>query len=91
MLKFICYSGKYPNLCSGILVVEKNGKRYGLENILSSGGNCYFTNDYADAHVETGRWEISKECLPKELQEDYYELLELVNENVEWGCCGGCI
>lgn len=91
MLKFICYSGKYPNLCRGILVVEKDGKRYGLEDILSSGGRCYFTDNYANAHVETGRREICKEDLPKELQDNYHELLELVNDNVEHGCCGGCI
>ena len=28
MIKFISYTGKYPNLCSGVLTVEINGKEY---------------------------------------------------------------
>ena len=39
-VKFISYTGEYPNLCSGVLTLEID---------------------------------------------------EVFNENVEWGCCGGCI
>lgn len=27
-VKFISYSGKYPNLCSGVLILEIDGKEY---------------------------------------------------------------
>ena len=28
MIKFISYTGKYPNLCSGVFTVEIDGKEY---------------------------------------------------------------
>lgn len=91
MLKFISYSGKWPALCVGTVVVKKDGKQYELDNILSSGGCCGFNNDFTESYVETGRWKIWKACLPEELQDDYEELLDLVNDNIEHGCCGGCL
>lgn len=91
MLKFISYDGKWPNLCRGILIVEKDGKRYGLNSVLVSGGCCGFNRDYSESYIERGPWEIYKENLPQELQDDYHELLELVNDNIDYGCCGGCL
>ena len=29
-VKFISYTGKYPNLCGGILTLEIDGKKHGL-------------------------------------------------------------
>lgn len=93
MIKFISYDGKWPNLCRGILVIEKEGKRYELKNILISGGRCYFTDNYTNSHIEKGKWSIYGNKLPRELQnvQDVMEIKYLVNENVTWGCCGGCL
>ena len=39
-LKFISYDGEYPNLCSGTLILNLNGKDVVFPNYcLSSGGN----------------------------------------------------
>ena len=60
----------------------------------ASGGSCGFAgNDWTDEYVNTGRWVWSifdadklKEFLPYK-----YELMEIFNLNVPFGCCGGCL
>lgn len=88
MVEFVSYNGKFPNLCRGTLVIKVNGEEVSLENYLCSGGRCWFDKDWVD-HVESGDWRISK--LPDDLEQYREEILEVVNENVPHGCCGGCI
>lgn len=73
-VKFISYTGKYPNLCSGVLTLEIDGVTYcfghdyskyrswendgNYEAFWSSGGGCGFYNDYANAYVDSGAWVI---------------------------------
>lgn len=89
-IKFISYDGKWPNLCSGTLIVELEGTQYEINHAMQSGGSVYFTGDW-DAHVETGEWDIYEECLPKKLRKYRQQIKDLVNDNIEHGCCGGCI
>lgn len=91
MIEFVSYDGKYPNLCSGTLVLKVDGKTYELENILMSGGAAYFTDGYSTAHVEQGDWIIPACELPADLQKYEKEITDLVNSYVEHGCCGGCL
>lgn len=86
-VKFISYNGKYPCLCTGTLVLEIEGKRVELENILLSGGAC-FINNYDNEIVEKGAWLVN---VPKEYRQHKKEITDLVNENVPFGCCGGCL
>lgn len=88
MVEFVSYNGKFPNLCRGTLVIKVNGEEISLENYLISGGRCWFDKDRVD-HVESGDWRISK--LPDDLEQCRDEILKVVNENVPYGCCGGCI
>ena len=90
-VKFISYDGRYPNLCSGILILEADGKRYEFApHSLSSGGGTYFTNGYQDNYVEEGDWAISQFPVdfPPELED---EAVRVLNDNVSQGCCGGCL
>lgn len=89
-MKFISYDGGYPNLCRGVLVVEKDGKQYSIYGALFSGGYCGFGPDWEE-EVEEGPWLIDSDKLPDELKGDVAELEELVNANVPFGCCGGCL
>ena len=86
-VKFISYDGKYPCLCVGTLVLEIEGKRVELENVLSSGGSCFIDNDYNEI-VEEGSWSVN---VPEEYQKHKEEITNLVNKNVLLGCCGGCL
>ena len=95
MLKFIEYTGKWPCLCMGTLILEFNEKRYEIKNLLSSGGSCGFVeidgDPYGDTCIGYGPWEINEYYLPDELKPYADEIRDLVNENIDQGCCGGCL
>ena len=92
-LQFVSYDGDYPNLCSGVLTVKVDGKTVVFpKHFLSSGGGVYFTNNYADEHVEDGEWGYDEGKLPADFPVELAgELLSLINDNIPHGCCGGCI
>lgn len=87
MVKFISYDGHFPNLCSGTLMFEVNNKTYSLNHCLLSGGGINL--GHGRENVETGPWSLT--CLPDELKPFEAEITEMVNENIPWDCCGGCI
>jgi len=86
-IKFIKYTGRYPNLCSGELTIEVNVKTYEEGFTLCSGGSVSFDDDWMES-VTRGEWSVS---VPKELSKYEQEIEDLVNENVPYGCCGGCV
>jgi len=88
-LKFISYDGEYPNLCSGTLILNLNGKDVVFPNYcLSSGGSVSF-DDWCE-NVTKGEWGINEfpAGFPTELQQ---KAIDLVNDNIQQGCCGGCV
>ena len=87
MVKFISYSGRYPNLCSGTLKIEVDGKAYEFYRILRSGG--FVSREFET--VTYGPWSIFEHKLPEELKNLAKEITECVNSNVSKGCCGGCL
>lgn len=90
MIEFVSYTGRYPNLCRGILTIKVYGKLYELTNVLCSGGSVWFDDGWCE-HVEDGEWAINKSNLPEELEQYIEEIEYVVNENIEYGCCGGCV
>lgn len=89
-LKFVSYDGDYPNLCRGKLVMELDGKQIKFPGgCLKSGGGVGFTDDWEEV-VDSGEWSIDEfpENFPGELKQ---KAIELVNENIHYGCCGGCV
>lgn len=91
-VKFVSYTGHYPNLCSGDLTLEIDGERctfgWGCDYpcFWQSGG--YITNDYDSVQ---GEWRIDVSELPEKFKGLADEIDRVFNENVEYGCCGGCI
>jgi hypothetical protein len=91
-VNFISYTGSYPCLCHGELTLEIDGTKhtfgYGCEfpHFWSSGG--YISDDY---EVVEGEWEIDVERLPEQFWDVADEIDKVFNENVPYGCCGGCI
>lgn len=107
MIEFVSYTGAYPNLCRGILTVKVDGKQYRfgyywndekdkslLEPFWQSGGSCGFDDEWNEL-VGQGPWEMSDEVkedkYPKEIWDCLNDILDVMNQNVRGGCCGGCL
>lgn len=65
--EFISYSGKFPNLCSGVLVFktvdeEGNERPYHLKYCLISGGKVEFNPETSDCLVTNGPWTFQDFC-----------------------------
>lgn len=116
-VKFISYTGEYPNLCSGVLTLEIDGVQYKfghnyMEHHYDKNGNGYYADEDPehpnfnsfwtsggsvshDGHwnweVDTDEWEIDVNELPEQFWDVAEEIDEVFNENVPFGCCGGCI
>jgi len=101
-VKFISYTGRYPNLCRGVLTLEINGKEYKFSSWSSgegdtfprfwhSGGSCGFKHHYAQSFCTQDEWTIDVSKLPQELQKYASEIDEVFNSSVQFGCCGGCL
>lgn len=89
-IEFVSYDGAYPNYCDGNLIIKVDGKIY--ENLsIVSGGSCYFTDDYTVKHIEKGPWKLDLYELPEELEPYIDEIETVINDNVPYGCCGGCL
>ena len=78
MVKFVSYDGRYPNLCSGTLVLEVDGKKRELAHALCSGGSVSFGRNW-NAFVTSGSWSVD---LPEDLEPYRKEIEELVNSEV---------
>lgn len=88
-VKFVSYTGKWPNLCHGVLTLNIDGVdvRFGTEQhprFWSSGGSCSMRS------IGHGEWRIDVSELPEEYRKYAAEIDQVFNENVEHGCCGGC-
>lgn len=103
-VKFISYTGKYSALCCGVLTLEINGVRVSFGHDKSyykndgnydafwhTGGRCGFRNHYKYSYCETGEWIIDAQKLPEKYRKFAGEIDRVFNDNVEWGCCGGCL
>lgn len=106
-VKFISYTGKYPNLCNGILTLEINGVEVSFghdasyyknddndgnyEPFWHTGGRCGFRNHYSQSYCEQDEWIIDAQELPEKYRKYANEIDEVFNENVDYGCCGGCL
>lgn len=86
----INYNGAYPNLCRGELIVTIGGKDWKFPDYcLESGGSVSFDEDWQE-HVSEGAWNITG--WPEDFPEDMKQkVVDAVNSQVEYGCCGGCV
>lgn len=56
-----------------------------------SGGRCWFSDNYATAHVDSAPWEFDIDKLNDKYKPYSDDIFEIFRNNVEMGCCGGCI
>jgi hypothetical protein len=89
-VQFVDYTGGFPNLCRGVLTLLADGKEFVFPaGSLHSGGSVWFDDDWNE-HVTDGDWEVT-EWPPGFPEELYEEATDVINDNVPYGCCGGCV
>ena len=95
----ISYTGRYPNLCSGKLVVVIEGSKKSEwdkewifpDYCLSSGGGVSFDEHWSE-HVSSGAWSVKEDSWPKSFPKSLKAIvLEAINNKIPQGCCGGCV
>ena len=94
-IEFVSYNGRYPTLCSGWLELKVDGEPWRKYVNLFSGGKCYLDN-HGNEVVEQGPWDLSRYEYDAWIgygfsDAEIEEIIRVLNENVEHGCCGGCI
>lgn len=53
--------------------------------------DLFFFDEQLNADVGVGEWKIDVDRLPEQFRKYAEEIGKVFNENVEYGCCGGCI
>lgn len=89
-VKFISYDGKYPNLCCGTLTLEIDGEVvvFKPENRFWYSGGNYSQDNIFNFKNE---WIIYQSELPDKYRMYVADIDRVFNENVEFGCCRGCV
>ena len=87
------YDGKWPCLCMGHLKVWIDDTLWDFgTHALSSGGYIEHDGYFNDWETHSGEWTIDDYSWPKDFPEDMKKaVLDKINEEIPWGCCGGCI
>ncbi len=90
-VKFISYTGKYPNLCGGKLTLEIDGDTaiFGSKRHEDAQYEPFWHTSVMSPN-ETGEWETDVCLLPEQFRKYALEIDKVLNENMEHGCCGGC-
>lgn len=90
-IEFIKYTGKWPTLCSGDLYFKVNDKKYKIGGLFP-GGEVGFKGGYSgESYIKKGPWRLPDYNFSEELKPYKRLITKMVNENVEYGCCGGCL
>lgn len=95
-VEFVSYSGEYPSLCIGTLVLRIDGEEVSFgesgkyKEFWSPVGKCYFTEDWTPV-IKKGGWQVNNSDLPEKYQDYYYEIVAVINDNMPRSCCGGCL
>ena len=92
-IEFISYSGAYPNLCSGKLVLSIDGKEVSFGYNNADYPQFWVSGGWIDEEYNTYEcmWEINADELPEQYRQYANEIYTVFNDNVEYGCCGGCV
>lgn len=85
-IKFHSYDGKYPHLCIGTLKLQIGDEIREYDDLILSRG--YVT---PEGEVVRMPWEIHEEVLEKDIRGWAKYIRDLINKNIDWGCCGGCL
>lgn len=93
-VKFISYTGKWPNLCGGILTLEIDGVQVQFGNEWNNdklNPRFWEPGRYSlMTYGERSEWQIDVDKLPEKYRKYAAEIDQVFNSYVEYGHCGGC-
>jgi hypothetical protein len=105
-VEFVSYSGRFPNLCDGVLVLKIDGKEYNfghnydnydcLTHKFKGEGDNYDKFWISGGGLDEdycayqGKWKIMVNHIPEQFRKYAFEIDRVFNDNVDHGCCGGC-
>ena len=93
-IEFKSFTGKYPNLCTGDLTLLIDGKEVTFGSAGCDYRYFWVTGGSVDCKsdsVSKGPWALSDKYLPTHLKPFGQQLIDVFNNNVKQGCCGGCL
>lgn len=73
-------------LCSSTVIIAVDDETFPI--LLSSGGAVWFDEDW-DEHVSCGPWGVNR--IPPKFKHLKKDIEDVVNREIPWGCCGGCV
>lgn len=90
-IQFVSYDGETPNLCGGSLTLMIDGETVKFPKHLLISTGCASFDDDGNDEITSGPWTINESEIPDQYKSLKEEIETIVNENVPWGCCGGCL
>lgn len=86
----VTYTGRYPNMCRGTLIIEVNGQIiYSEDYVTESTGSCGFNHDYSESYIDSGTliWD------PEHARQFPQYIRDAVEDELSKFdvCCGGCL
>ena len=104
-VEFVSYTGKFPNLCSGVLTLRIDGENVKFGHCLEDydwQSRKYKDDNYnsfwksggwidSDYYPRQGEWIIDISEIPEQYRKYASQIDEVFNGNVPYGCCGGCV
>lgn len=88
-VEFVSYDGRYPSLCMGTLVLKINGKKISFGDNKNDNYPSFWRSGGC-AGYSSGEWMIAINEIPVKYQKYAEEIDVVFNNNVRYGCCGGC-
>lgn len=85
-IEFVKIYEKEWALCGSTVVLKINDQEIEFHRILGSGGSVSWGDE---DEINIGPWCVGN--LPEYLEKYEEEITKVINDNVDWGCCGGCI
>ena len=91
--KFLKYKFKLPE---GAQLERFNYNSVWLDNdYYDFGKHCLISGGYCNYHsgeIKEGEWKLDLKLVPEDFPSEYVDkLIQEINVNIPWGCCGGCI
>lgn len=83
-VEFVDYTGNYPCLCPGEVTLKIDGQ---VVNFVKSKYESEESGKPYLSLTSGGYWSIDLDPRYAELED---EILEVINSNIPWGCCGDC-